>query len=824
MTNGKRAYVVDIAGDKSIRILVVDDDPLTRMVIDHTLTPEGFNVEQVGSGELALFSFAGHPFDLILLDVVMPGLDGFDTCARLRQLPAGTHVPIIMITALDDESSMRQAYGAGATDFITKPLSSVLLLHRIRYILRASAAMRELTWRADFQRVLIETIPVPIVVEDDKEQCLVCNPAFDALTGRDQAETATDMAKTGYWIPKPAYSLDAERSFRPWRQRIYETEMVGADGEMKSVVVHQAMFTQPAKGQSGVISVVLDITERKKYEENLRLFETVFQTAADAIMVTDADGAIKSVNPAFTAITGYSAQEAIGGTPRILNSGRHDERFYATLWQNLRKSGRWSGELWQRRKDGEVYPVWENIAAVRSADGRIVEYVAFFNDIAARKRAEQEIFYRANYDALTGLPNRNLLRERLEQALKQARRYDRKVALMFADLDRFKQVNDMLGHSWGDRLLCQAASRLGACVREADTVARQGGDEFVVVLPNIAEEHDAWVVAEKIIACLADPFDLGGDSVRIGASIGISLYPTHGENSEDLVRHADLAMYQAKLAGRNTYRVYEPAMSDELTRQLRLETDLRFALERDELAVHFQPILEVASGRLVGAEALLRWRHPQRGMVPPSEFVQLAEEKGLIREIGAWVLERACQTLERWHGLGLDIPLAINLSSAQSLRGFSAAALRALFERYQLQPRQLIFEVSEAILLAEGSQTRQWLDEIQELGVRLNLDDFGTGYSSLSCLKQFAISRVKIDLSFVRDMVVNAEDRVWVEAILALTRILGIAVVAEGVETREQFELLRELGCDCAQGFYFSPPVTDEEFIALTQRLGALPG
>ncbi len=373
-------------------------------------------------------------------------------------------------------------------------------------------------------------------------------------------------------------------------------------------------------------------------------------------------------------------------------------------------------------------------------------------------------------------------------------------------------------------MLCQAASRLGACVREADTVARQGGDEFVVVLPNIAEEHDAWVVAEKIITCLADPFDLGGDSVRIGASIGISLYPTHGENSEDLVRHADLAMYQAKLAGRNTYRVYEPAMSDELTRQLRLETDLRFALERDELAVHFQPILELASGRLVGAEALLRWRHPQRGMVPPSEFVQLAEEKGLIREIGAWVLERACQTLERWHGLGLDIPLAINLSSAQSLRGFSADALRALFERYQLQPRQLIFEVSEAILLAEGSQTRQWLDEIQELGVRLNLDDFGTGYSSLSCLKQFAISRVKIDLSFVRDMVVNAEDRVWVEAILALTRILGIAVVAEGVETREQFELLRELGCDCAQGFYFSPPVTDEEFIALTQRLGALPG
>ncbi|MBL8258491.1 MAG: EAL domain-containing protein [Candidatus Competibacteraceae bacterium] len=823
MTNGDRAYLVELAADRQTRILVVDDDPLTRMLVDHTLTPEGFNVEQVGSGELALFSFAGCPFDLILLDVVMPGLDGFDTCARLRQLPAGTHVPIVMITALDDEPSMEQAYGAGATDFITKPLSSVMLIHRIRYILRASAAMRELTWRVDFQRVLIETIPVPILVEDDKEQCLVSNPAFDTLTGRTQIETAGDLERTGYWIPKPAYALDAERSFRPWRQRIYETEMVGADGETKSVVVHQAMFTQPAKSQAGVISVVLDITERKKYEENLRLFETVFQTAADAIMVTDAEGVIKSVNPAFAAITGYSAAEAIGQTPRILNSGRHDDRFYATLWHSLRESGQWSGELWQRRKNGEIYPVWENVAAVRSADRRIVEYVAFFNDITARKRTEQETFYRANYDPLTGLPNRNLLRERLEQALKQARRYDRKVALMFADLDRFKQVNDMMGHSWGDRLLCQTASRLGACVREADTVARQGGDEFVVVLPNIAEEHDAWVVAEKIVGCLAEPFDLGGDSVRIGASIGISLYPTHGENYEELVRHADLAMYQAKLAGRNTYRVYEPAMSDEQTRQLRLETDLRFALERGELAVHFQPILEVASGRLAGAEALLRWRHPERGMVPPSEFVQLAEEKGLIREIGAWVLERSCQTLERWRGLGLDIPLSVNLSSAQILRGLSVETLRALFERYHLRPQQLIFEVAEDILLADGSQTRQWLDDMRELGIRLNLDDFGTGYSSLSCLKQYAIHRVKIDLSFVRDMVVNADDRVWVEAILALSRVLGIAVVAEGVETREQFDLLRGLGCDYAQGFYFSPPVTAEEFVAVARRSGALP-
>ncbi|MGB2973729.1 MAG: EAL domain-containing protein, partial [Candidatus Competibacter sp.] len=520
---------------------------------------------------------------------------------------------------------------------------------------------------------------------------------------------------------------------------------------------------------------------------------------------------------------GYAPQEVIGSTPKILKSGQHDDRFYATLWQSLREAGRWSGELWQRRKNGEIYPVWENIAAVRSPEGRIMEFVAFFNDITARKRAEQEIFYRANYDPLTGLPNRSLLRERLEQALKQARRYNRQVALMFADLDRFKQVNDSMGHSWGDRLLCQAALRLEACVRDTDTVARQGGDEFVVVLPNIAEEHDAWVVAEKIIARLAEPFDLGGDSVRIGASIGIALCPTHGEDSEDLVRHADLAMYQAKLAGRNTYRVYEPAMSDELTRQLRLESDLRFALERGELAVHFQPIVQVTNGQLAGAEALLRWHHPQRGPVPPNEFVPLAEEKGLMREIGAWVLDRACQTLERWHQLGLNIPLAVNLSSAQVLRGLSVDVLRDLFERYHLTPRNLVFEVAEGLLLTDGAQTRQWLDEIRALGIQLHFDDFGTGYSSLSCLKRFSIDRVKIDLSFVRDMVVDAEDRSWVQAILALSAILGIEVVAEGVETQQQLELLQTLGCGYAQGYYFSPPMDDEGFIAVARRLGALP-
>lgn len=813
---------MDREEDDRIRVLVADDDPVTRLLVGEALEREGFAVEEAENGEAALVLFAGRPFDLILLDVLMPGLDGFTTCGRLRQMPAGIHVPIVMITGLDDESSIQHAYGAGATDFITKPINSLIFVYRVRYILRASAAMRELAWRVDFQRVLIETIPVPIAVEDARGDCLVCNPAFDALTGGSSAGMAGVISREpGCEIPKPAVPVGGDASLEPWRQRVYETEMLGAGNEPKSVIVHQAVFTSPETGETGVISVVLDITEHKKTEENLRLAETVFQTAADAIMVTDAVGVIKSINPAFTTITGYGPDEAVGSTPRLLKSGRQDGQFYAAFWRSLSETGKWSGELWQRRKNGDIYPVWETIAAVRSPDGRIVEYVAFFNDVTARKRAEQEIFYRANYDPLTALPNRGLLHERLEQALKQARRYHRQVALMFVDLDRFKQVNDTLGHNLGDRLLYQAALRLGACVRDADTVARQGGDEFVVVLPNIVEEPDAGVVAEKIIARLAEPFDLGGNIVRIGASIGIALYPGHGDNLEDLVCHADLAMYQAKLAGRNTYRVYEPAMSEELARQLSLETDLRFALERGEFAVHFQPILEVAGKRLAGAEALLRWYHPQRGAVPPGEFVQLAEETGLIREIDAWVLDQACRTLENWRGMGLDIPLAINLSSAQILRGLSVETLAALLDHHHLPPQALVFEIAEGVLLADGPQTRQWLEDIRRLGIRLDLDDFGTGYSSLSCLKRFPIDRVKIDLSFVRDMVQDPSDRALVEAILALSRILRLEVVAEGVETREQFELLQSLGCGYAQGYYFSPPVSAEEFVDFARRLGA---
>ncbi|HRD48770.1 MAG TPA: EAL domain-containing protein [Candidatus Contendobacter sp.] len=787
------------------KILMVDDDPMMRLLASEMLEQDGFTVLEADSGEEALRQFAATGADLILLDVIMPGWDGFATCQQLRQTPAGSQTPIVMMTGLGDEASIQRAYDAGATDFIVKPIIRPILIQRVRYVLRASAALREVAARADFQKALIDTTPVPIRVEDAHGRSLICNPAFETLFG-------------GQEVPEPTDPTSPD-----WTDsQVYEAEMLNSHQEQRSVIIHRAMFTPPGSGEPGIISAILDITERKQSEEQLRLAETVFQTAADAIMVTDATGVIQSINPAFTAITGYALEEAIGQTLRLLRSERHDTLFYTGLWRSLAANGRWSGEIWQRHKNGKTYPAWESIEAVRDLDGHIVQYVAFFSDITQRKLAEQEIFFRANYDPLTGLPNRSLLHERIEQALKRAHRQRQRVGLMFLDIDRFKQVNDTLGHTWGDALLGQIAERLKNCVRATDTVARYSGDEFVLVLADMIQDQDAHVLAEKVIKRISEQFDLNDNAVHIGVSIGIVMYPDHGLDAATLLRHADLAMYQAKNAGRNTYRKYESAMTDRVLLQVSLETDLRLALERNEFLVYYQPIHEVVGGNLVGAEALVRWQHPRRGLVPPNDFIPLAEETGLIREVGAWVLEWVCRTLRQWQHIGLRIPVSVNLSSVQILRGLTVGAVRDLLERYDLRPEQLAFEITESVLISDTLQAQRWLEAVREMGIRVDMDDFGTGYSSLAYLKRFPIDRIKIDRSFVRDIVVNANDRSLVEAVLAMASSLHLQVVAEGVEDAEQLALLRRLGCEYAQGFYFSRPVPEQEFVKFAEGLGAL--
>ncbi|GAB1392090.1 hypothetical protein MASR1M60_02530 [Rhodocyclaceae bacterium] len=562
-----------------------------------------------------------------------------------------------------------------------------------------------------------------------------------------------------------------------------------------------------------ILAVAMRVREIAIKESEQRLHAMV-EAIGEAIMVTDPRGIIKRVNPAFSLITGFGADEVLGQTPRFLNSGHHDPHYFQTMWQHLRDHGYWEGETWNRRKNGEIFPVWQVITALKDSRGELIEFISLFHDITQRKRSEAEIAYRANYDALTGLPNRALLAERLNQALKQARRENTRVAVLFIDLDLFKQVNDTLGHAIGDELLQAVAERMRQCVRETDTIARQGGDEFVVLLVDIDGSSAAGIVAEKIIALLAAPFNLSGNEIHIGASIGITLFPEDGADVETLFRNADLAMYRAKDAGRNNAQFFEQAMTTAALERRTLEADLRNATARRELELHYQPIIDLPNGDIVGAEALLRWNHPQRGRIGPDQFIPLAEESGLIREIGSWVFEQACSQLAAWQRAGHHLHLAINVSVRQLPEALSIAQILTTLTRHGLSPRQIVLEITEGVLLADVPAIQAWFNDAGAAGLKLAIDDFGTGYSSLSYLKRFPVHHVKIDKAFVRDMASDPADRALVDAILAMAESLGLSVVAEGVETPEQAELLRARACALAQGYLYGRPVSAAEFDA----------
>ncbi len=583
------------------------------------------------------------------------------------------------------------------------------------------------------------------------------------------------------------------------------------DGSCFPVEVHVDQFG--AEDERLIIALARDVTERKRAEDILRLAATVFETTTEAIMVSDADNKVKAVNPAFTRITGYSVVEILGKTPNILKSGRHDEAFYEEMWSSLSETGHWQGEIWNRRKSGEVYPEWLSIATIYDEDGEVVERVAVFTDITKRKKDEEQIRRQASFDALTGLPNRSLFLDRLSRAIASSRREERLVALLFVDLDRFKAVNDTMGHLYGDRLLEQVATRLTGCVREADTVARLGGDEFTIILPDITRGGDAATVAEKVIEQMSSTFIVEGHDLFIGASIGITVFPEDAHDASTMLRNADIAMYRAKEAGRNGYRFFTQEMNTHALERMRLERDLRRALERGQLSLHYQPIVDLETNEIKAAEALLRWSHPDRGMVPPDEFIPLAEETGLIAPIGEWVIWTALAQAKSWSDKGYEeLGISINLSTRQLKLGLDLDTIERAIGETKVDPRQITFEITESLLMDDSETSIEWLKAIKDMGFRISIDDFGTGYSSLSYLKRFPVDTVKIDKSFVQDITEDPEDAALVDAIIAMTHSLKMTVVGEGGETKEQMEFLRAHGCEMMQGFYFGKPAAPEEF------------
>jgi diguanylate cyclase (GGDEF)-like protein/PAS domain S-box-containing protein len=572
--------------------------------------------------------------------------------------------------------------------------------------------------------------------------------------------------------------------------------------------------------EGGMVCVRTDITSSKRAEQELRKLGRALDQSPASVVITDTEGIIEYVNPKFEEVSGYSREEAIGKKPSILKSGDNSEEDYAEMWKQLKAGKEWRGVFHNRRKDGSLY--WESarISPVRDEDGRIAYYIGVKEDITKRRQDEAQILYQANYDLLTGLPNRTLLMDRLRQNVLHAQRSKLEFAVLFIDLDRFKAVNDLYGHVVGDELMKAAAKRLQSEVREADTVARFGGDEFVVLLPGVNSGDVAAVIARKIIEALSRSFTLGERKISIGASIGITLFPADlnvgREHTESVVgallSNADMAMYQAKARGRNHYQFFEHEMQDRVKRHVALEQDLRSAVRNNELRVYYQPIMEAYSNEMIGMEALVRWQHPEHGMINPDNFIRLAEETGLIGELGDWIFMEACRQVREWQDrYQVFVSLSVNLSARQRDKGFGPENLKRILKDSGLDPQYLMLEITENLLLRESDQATAWLYSLKECGVKLAVDDFGTGYSSLSYLKRFPVDILKVDRSFVKDVPHDQEDVSLVTAIVAMADSLGIAVVAEGVETEEQRLFLKEIGCDYMQGFLFDKPLSAGE-------------
>ncbi|WP_133480139.1 EAL domain-containing protein, partial [Cognatilysobacter segetis] len=549
-----------------------------------------------------------------------------------------------------------------------------------------------------------------------------------------------------------------------------------------------------------------DVTRTRRAERDRRVASEVLRSMAEAVAVFDDDFHFISVNPAFTRMTGYSEAEVTGESTHLIDSRQHDESVYARMRDDLMRDGRWSGEIWQRRKDGSEFLCWLQASVVLDNAGQRGHWVAVLSDITDQKRAEQELRYLANYDTLTGLPNRALLLERLSRAIARARRQDTRIAVLFLDLDRFKDINDSLGHAAGDAILRATAGRLQHAVGTQHTVARLGGDEFTVVMEHVEHADEAEAVARALLAAFESPLDAGDlRDVIISPSIGIAVYPDDADTPSDLLKHADTAMYQAKALGRRMFMRYAGAMDVDIRRRATLSAALRKVIDREELHLVYQPRLSLSQRRIVGVEALLRWNSAEFGAISPAQFIPLAEESGLILEIGEWALRHACQQLQRWREAGLDLSMSVNVSALQLRRGQLAGSIERLLAETGLPPQRLEIELTESVIMAE--ETWSSLQAIRDLGVHMSIDDFGTGYSSFAYLKRLPINALKIDREFIGDLTRDPDDEAITSAVIAMGHSLGLHVVAEGVETGGQLEFLRRNGCDEIQGYWLSRPL-----------------
>ncbi len=622
-------------------------------------------------------------------------------------------------------------------------------------------------------------------------------------------------ANQGSWLLLSHWKIGAGESIPPhWAYIVHEVLKSGENREVEEQIGFKTILLEvvPVTDMGYVNLFGLDVTQRKQVEQKLLLNSQVFENATEGVMITDADLRILDVNRAFCIITGYAREEILGESVDLLSSGRHEPEFYESLWRAVREKGSWQGEIWDRRKSGEVYPQLLSISSVLDADGSVIRYIGLFSDISVMKRTQDLLYQMANYDNLTGLANRRYFHDRLEQDLAQARRAGEKLAAMFIDLDGFKLINDQLGHRAGDQLLREVADRLKECVRESDTVGRMGGDEFTVVLTQLKHPDDVVAVAQKILHRIREAMTVEQRELFVSASIGISNFPEDATEVEGLLRCADAALLQAKDLGKNSYQFFSQEINTRSQERLSLQIRLRKGLDSNELVVHYQPQMDSMTGCMVGVEALVRWRDPEKGVIAPDQFIPLAEDTGLIHEIGEFVLRAALAQARKWRKERLPpFRMAINVSAHQLRRADFITGIEAAVRESGVPADSLVFELTESVLVEDSGETLSNLERLKGLGARLAIDDFGTKYSSLAYLKRLPIDILKIDKMFIKDFPGDAGSVAITNAIIVISRSLSLEVIAEGVETEEQVRLLQERGCNLIQGHYFCKPLPSED-------------
>ncbi len=805
----------------SVQLTVAD---LTR---SETSLAEAQRIAQLGSWELDLSNNQGVCSDEVcrifgiqvnerstysyqdFLAIVHPDDRDLVKTEYVRSLKNKTPYEVIHRLLLKDRT-VKHVHTRCETEYDTndKPLRLVGTTQDVttRVLTEQALKVSEERWRS-----ITRYSPDHIMMIDPEGIILFINHTVPDLTAEQVIGTPINS-----YIPekfRPHAQACFQRVLDSGKPDRYETEYCDKDGNCRYFEAHVG----PIKDQIQVTTLIVsarDITERKKAEIELQQLATVVKNTAEAVIVTNADNQIIAVNCAFTEITGYSEEEALGQSPRLLKSEKHQRDFYGAMWAAIESTGMWQGEIWDRRKNGEIFPAWSTISAVHDSDGNLTNYVSVFSDISSIKRSQEQLDFLAHHDPLTSLPNRVLFYDRLEHALQRAQREDQLVAVFFLDLDRFKNINDSLGHPVGDALLQNAGERITHLVRKEDTVARLGGDEFIILIEEVTEAQDAAQLAQKITEAFFAPFVIDGHELHQTVSIGISLYPQDGEDSNTLVRNADAAMYRAKEDGRNDYQFYTSALTAAVFERLTLETALRRALSRDEFILYYQPQYSLITGGLIGAEALIRWQHPDMGLVGPTRFIPLAEECGLIEPIGEWVLRSACLQMQQWLDSGLILDrIAVNVSGLQFQRHDLLATLKQVLNDSGLNPEHLELEITESYIMQKTESAIKVLDEIKQLGVSISVDDFGTGYSSLSYLKRLPLDKLKIDKSFVRDIPDDPNDEAITRAIVALGQSLQLKVIAEGIETKAQQQFLKAIGCDEGQGYLYGDPLPADEFI-----------